>query len=85
MDRYREHVNKKFKRSLKTTKELQRWSVDSAQDFWCDLYGYLELQPPLPSTMRTAYDQSLPMSKNPEFFQGHMVNYAENALLCQPR
>lgn len=84
MDNYREHVNHKFRHRLKTTKELQRWSVDSAQDFWCDLYDYLELIPPLPKGLKKAYDDTVPMSSNPPFFPGHDLNYTENAIFANP-
>jgi acetoacetyl-CoA synthetase len=84
MDRYREHVNSKFHQNLKTTKQLQKWSCDKPQDFWVDLYGYLGLQPPLPRGMKRAYDDSVPMSSNPPFFPGHMINYTENAIFSNP-
>ncbi|KAF2208662.1 hypothetical protein CERZMDRAFT_87476 [Cercospora zeae-maydis SCOH1-5] len=84
MDRYRRHVNRKYGLELSNTHELHRWSVTQPHAFWTDLYGYLNLKPDLPSSMRKAYDDSVPMSKNPPFFQGHCLNYAENALFANP-
>jgi acetoacetyl-CoA synthetase len=84
MDRYREHINKKFSEDLRTTKQLQKWTCDKPQDFWCDLYGYLGLQPPLPPSTKKAYDDTVPMSSNPPFFPGHNINYTENAIFSNP-
>jgi acetoacetyl-CoA synthetase len=80
MDTYRQHINKKFSQSLKTTHQLHSWTVANQQPFWLDLYGYLELIPPLPTDMTRAYDESLPMSSVPPFFEGLELNYAENVL-----
>lgn len=49
-----------------------------------DLYTYLDLQPSLPPTVTRAYDDRLPMSANPPFFQGLNMNYAENAMFANP-
>ena len=84
IDHYRHHVNQKFDTNLKTAKELQRWSVEHAQDFWLDLYGWEGLVPALPQGMKKAYDDTVPMSSNPAFFPGLMMNYAENALFSNP-
>jgi acetoacetyl-CoA synthetase len=88
MDTYRQHINKKFSQSLKTTHQLHSWTVANQQPFWLDLYGYLELVPPLPTGMTRAYDESLPMSSVPPFFEGLELNYAENVLgnaKCHPK
>jgi acetoacetyl-CoA synthetase len=84
MDKYRQHVNHKYRQKLSNTRELHRWSVTRPHDFWVDLYGYLNIVPPLPSSIRKAYDDTIPMSKNPPFFHGHCLNYAENALFANP-
>lgn len=84
MDKYREHVNAKFKLYLKDTKEFQKWSVQRPQDFWMDLYSYMRLVPPLPPSIKRAYDPSLPMSSIPPFFEGLHMNYAENVLFANP-
>ncbi|KAL6241733.1 hypothetical protein RBB50_011266 [Rhinocladiella similis] len=84
MDRYRQHVNRKYGLELSNTRELQRWSVTQPHEFWIDLYGYLNIVPPLPSSTRKAYDDTIPMSKNPPFFHGQLLNYAENALFGNP-
>lgn len=84
MDKYRQHVNHKHSQKLSNTRELHHWSVTEPQAFWIDLYGYLNLVPPLPSSMRKAYDDTVPMSKNPPFFPGHSLNYAENVLFANP-
>lgn len=80
MDEYREHINSKFSQSLKNTKELQRWTIAHQQDFWLDLYSYLGLAPALLPTIKHAYDETLPMSSIPKFFEGLEINYAENVL-----
>jgi len=80
MSAYRRHVNSKFGLSLHNTQELQTWSVQQDQDFWVDLYGYLELVPSLPKGITKAYDGSLPMSAVPKWFEGLELNYAENVL-----
>ncbi|KAG9790895.1 acetoacetate-CoA ligase, partial [Aureobasidium melanogenum] len=82
MDRYRLHVNKRYGQDLQDTKELHKWSVTRPHDFWIDLYGYLGLVPPLPPSMKKAYDDSIPMSHVPPFFPGHEINYAENVLFA---
>ena len=82
MSLYRQHVNKKFGKSLRTTHDLQRWSVTSPHDFWIDLYTYLGLQPPLPSNTTQAYDDRIPMSDIPPFFPSQLMNYTENAIFA---
>lgn len=84
MDAYRRHINKRFYQNLKTTPELQRWSVRNPQKFWLDLYSYLKLIPPLPKSMAKAYDDSKPMSSIPVWFEGIEINYAENAMFDNP-
>ncbi|KAI7286859.1 acetoacetate-CoA ligase [Hortaea werneckii] len=84
MDRYRRHLNEKYRVDLQTTQEVHRWSVQHPQDFWLDLYDYLGLRPKLPQGMRKAYDDTVPMSSNPPFFPGLRMNYAENALFANP-
>ncbi|KAI7089081.1 acetoacetate-CoA ligase [Hortaea werneckii] len=84
MDRYRRHLNDKYIVDLQTTQDVHRWSVQHPQDFWLDLYDYLELRPRLPRGMRKAYDDTVPMSSNPPFFPGPRMNYAENALFANP-
>jgi len=84
MDKYRAHINTKFHQRLTDTKELQRWTVDYQQDFYMDLYSYIGLVPALPPSMKRAYDESLPMSSVPPFFEGHCINYTENALFANP-
>lgn len=84
LDEYRRHVNKKYKQNLKSARDLHRWSVRSPHDFWCDLYGYLDFVPSLPSGTTKAFDDSVPMSSNPKWFQNLRFNYAENALFSNP-
>jgi acetoacetyl-CoA synthetase len=84
MDIYRRHVNQRYSESLKTTQDLQKWSVTSPHDFWIDLYSYLGLKPDLPSGMKKAYDDTVPMSSNPPFFPDTLMNYAENAMFSNP-
>ena len=80
MDIYRKHVNKSFEQSLSTTQQLQAWTVANQQEFWMDLYDYIGLIPPLPKHVTRAYDESLPISSIPPFFEGLLLNYAENVL-----
>ncbi|KAK1073691.1 hypothetical protein LTR74_001544 [Friedmanniomyces endolithicus] len=84
LDDYRRHVNRRYYQNLRTTRDLHRWSVEQAQDFWVDLYDYLDLKPRLPKGMTRAYDDTVPMSSNPPFFPGLRMNYAENALFANP-
>ncbi|KAK0269875.1 hypothetical protein LTR35_014551 [Friedmanniomyces endolithicus] len=84
LDDYRRHVNRRYYQNLRTTTDLHRWSVEQAQDFWVDLYDYLDLKPRLPKGMTRAYDDTVPMSSNPPFFPGLTMNYAENALFANP-
>ena len=84
MDDYRRHINKKFSQDLKTTQQLQQWSVRDPQDFWLDLYSYLKLVPALPKGLTKAYDDKVPMSSIPKWFEGLEMNYAENAMFDNP-
>ncbi|KAI1621766.1 acetoacetate-CoA ligase [Exophiala viscosa] len=84
MDKYRRHVNQRFHHSLRNTMELADFSFNQPHDFWIDLYGYLNLVPPLPPTTKKAYDDTVPMSQNPPFFPGLELNYAENVLFANP-
>lgn len=83
MNQYRSHINKKFNLNLQDSKELQKWSVTAPQDFWVDLWSYVGLVPDLPPGTTQAYDQSIPMSEVPPFFEKARINYAEN-VLTQP-
>ncbi|KAK5126729.1 hypothetical protein LTR85_009663 [Meristemomyces frigidus] len=84
MDDYRRHVNRRYYENLRTSKDLQRWSVQQPHKFWMDLYGYLGLKPPLPRHLTKAYDDTVPMSSIPPFFPGLRMNYAENAMFANP-
>ena len=84
MDDYRRHINKRFYVNLKNTRELQRWSVQNPQEFWIDLYSWLQLTPPLPKGMTKAYDDTKPISSVPKWFPGLKLNYAENAIFSNP-
>ncbi|OAQ77921.1 acetoacetate-CoA ligase [Purpureocillium lilacinum] len=80
MNQYRKHINEKFNVNLKNSQELQKWSITSPQEFWIDLWSYVGIVPELaPSTTR-AYDPAIPIDKIPPFFQGSVINYAENVL-----
>ena len=80
IDDYRRHVNHKFGLALENSHELHRWSVTRPHDFWIDLYNYVGLIPALPPHITRAYDDSLPLSAVPPFFEGLHLNYAENVL-----
>lgn len=84
MNTYRAHINHKFAQNLTTSQDLHRWSVTNPQDFWLDLHDYTGIIPKLPASVTQAYDASLPMSKVPKFFEGAVVNYAENVLSGKP-
>jgi acetoacetyl-CoA synthetase len=80
MDIYRQHINRKFSQAIRTTQELHAWSVANQQPFLPNLYSYLDLIPPLPAGLTRAYDESIPISSIPPFFEGLELNYAENVL-----
>ncbi|GAB7353740.1 hypothetical protein MBLNU459_g4135t2 [Dothideomycetes sp. NU459] len=84
MDAYRQHINRKFGLSLPSTAALQRWTTAHPQPFWLDLYSYLGLVPALPAAVTRAYDERVPMSSVPRFFDGLTLNYAQNALAADP-
>ncbi|KAF2764600.1 acetyl-CoA synthetase-like protein [Teratosphaeria nubilosa] len=84
MSVYRRHVNRTYNLNLKTTHDLHKWSVESPQEFWIDLYRYLQLKPSLPSGLKKAYDGTALISSIPPFFPGVKLNYAENALFANP-
>lgn len=84
MDNYRCHVNDSFNLNIKDNQGLVKWSNESPQEFWIDLYTYLKLVPSLPPSIKTAYNDKAPMSSNPPFFEGLEINYAENALFSNP-
>jgi acetoacetyl-CoA synthetase len=58
--------------------------VEHPQQFWPDLYQWLDMVPKLPPNA-IAYDSTRPMSSNPHFFpELSGFNYAENALFDNP-
>jgi acetoacetyl-CoA synthetase len=83
MNIYREHINKKFNLNLKDSHELQEWSVTDPQAFWIDLWDFVGLIPALPPGMKQAYNPTISISDVPPFFEGAVINYAEN-VLTQP-
>jgi acetoacetyl-CoA synthetase len=80
MNKYREHINSKFRQDLRNSQQLHRWSVTNPQQFWIDLYEYVGIIPALPAGTTKAYDESLPISSVPKFFENVQINYAENVL-----
>ena len=84
MDDYRRHVNQQYHKNFKTSRDVQRWSVQDPQTFWIDLYKWLKLVPSLPDGTTKAYDDTVPMSSNPPFFSSLKMNYAENAMFDNP-
>ncbi|KAF2103033.1 acetoacetate-CoA ligase [Rhizodiscina lignyota] len=80
MNIYRSHINQKFNLRLRNSQELHKWSVMDPQAFWVDLWDYVGLMPPLPKGTTRAYDDTIPISDVPPFFENVKVNYAENAL-----
>lgn len=80
MDEYRQHVNQKFEKSILDTHALHRWSIEEPHDFWIDIYNYLDITPPLPTNIKKAYNDKLPLSSIPGFFANHEINYAENVM-----
>lgn len=80
MDAYRRHINANFSVCLSNSQELHQWTVEHQQEFWLDVYAYLQLIPSLPSGMTRAYDDALPVRSIPAFYEGLELNYAENAL-----
>ncbi|CAG9951562.1 unnamed protein product [Clonostachys rosea f. rosea IK726] len=80
MNKYLRHVNQKFNLGLKDSRQLQKWSTSSPQEFWIDLWSYLEIVPELPKGLTRAYDPAIPIDEIPPFFEGVHVNYAENVL-----
>lgn len=84
LDAYRRHINKRCGQNLHGTRDLHRWSVENPHDFWISLYDYLGFTPRLPANITKAYDDTVPMSANPDFFPGLKMNYAENAIFANP-
>jgi len=80
MDVYRHHINNKFHRPLTTTQDLRSWTVAEPQAFWLDLYDYIQIIPPLPAGTKRAYDESIPISSIPPFFENVRLNFTENVL-----
>jgi acetoacetyl-CoA synthetase len=84
ISRYRSHINTKFGLSLSTSQDLHTWSVTNPHAFWIDLWSYVGLIPPLPTTTTTAYDPSKTIRDIPRFFPDARINYAENVLSNRP-
>ncbi|KAF1812026.1 acetoacetyl-CoA synthase [Eremomyces bilateralis CBS 781.70] len=83
IDIYRRRVNEKFGLRLQNAQELHKWSVTAPQDFWTDVYDFVGLIPALPPSVKRAYDDSVPLSDVPLWFEGASINFAEN-VLCNP-
>ncbi|OAL30952.1 hypothetical protein AYO20_08537 [Fonsecaea nubica] len=83
MNIYREHINNKFNVQLRDSHELHRWSVTAPHAFWIDLWDYVGLIPALPLGVKHAYNPATSISEVPPFFEGALINYAEN-VLSQP-
>jgi acetoacetyl-CoA synthetase len=82
ISKYRNHINKKFNVSLQNSQDLQRWSVaaPSRHDFWIDLWSYVGMIPSLPSGIKEVYPRDATIQDNPRWFEGVLINYAENVL-----
>lgn len=79
INKFRKIVNARFKLDLQTYEDLHKFSVDRLTDFWETLWDYAGIR------HHRKYDQVLtdPNAKPgdlPRFFEGALVNLAENIL-----
>lgn len=75
---YRRYVNKQFNLCLQTYDELHDFSVGRPNDFWMSLWNYLPVK--ASKQPYQAVDESVPIDKLPQFYDGALLNYAENML-----
>ncbi|ORZ01228.1 acetoacetate-CoA ligase [Syncephalastrum racemosum] len=81
MDRFREHVNKKYNLQLSNYQELWQWSVTSIEDFWMTVWEYTNVI--ASHRGERVLDTSKRLDEIPKWFMDARLNFAENLLWCR--
>ncbi|EFE42063.1 acetoacetyl-CoA synthase [Trichophyton verrucosum HKI 0517] len=70
--------------SLQNYDDLREWSIRSPALFWEEIWHYTGVK--AHKTYDTVFDENAPLFPRPSFFQGSLLNFAENLLFpaCNP-
>lgn len=77
MTLFRLSVNQKYGLDLDSYNDLYNWSIDNAQDFWSEVWGFGEI---ISSTPPEEVVDDLAKMPGAKWFRGSRLNYAENLL-----
>ncbi|CAO3592318.1 unnamed protein product [Absidia cylindrospora] len=81
MERFREAVNSKYNLTLANYQELYEWSVSQPEAFWSEVWDKTAIISSVKATR--VLDTSRRMDSIPEWFEGALLNVAENMLWCR--
>ena len=77
MTRFIEFINNEYGLSIKTGKELYKWSVDKIQDFWAAMWDFGGI---IASKKYDKAVEDLSVYPGTKWFPGARLNFAENLL-----
>jgi len=72
-----EHLNKKYKSSIKGAKELYQWSIHNIEDFWAAMWDFGGI---IASQKYNKVVEDLNIFPGTKWFPGAKLNFAENLL-----
>ncbi|KAB8295911.1 hypothetical protein EYC80_008731 [Monilinia laxa] len=78
MYEFKDIVNKKYGLNLETYDDLYRWSVGNVAEFWEETWWFTGIR--AERGFEKVVDKNAPMFPRPDFFQGSLLNFAENLL-----
>ncbi|KAM0129873.1 hypothetical protein ACHAQE_004594 [Botrytis cinerea] len=78
MYEFKEIVNKKYNLDLDSYDDLYKWSIENIAEFWEETWWLTGIKAERGFDM--VVDNDAPMFPRPNFFQGSLLNFAENLL-----
>ncbi|KAF7865230.1 hypothetical protein EAF04_006207 [Stromatinia cepivora] len=78
MYEFKEIVNEKYNLKLESYDDLYRWSIGNIAEFWEETWWFTGIR--AERGFDKVIDNNAPMFPRPNFFQGSLLNFAENLL-----
>ncbi|APA11184.1 hypothetical protein sscle_07g059540 [Sclerotinia sclerotiorum 1980 UF-70] len=78
MYEFKEIVNKKYDLKLESYDDLYQWSIGNIAEFWGETWWFTGIR--AEHGFDKIVDNDAPMFPRPNFFQGSLLNFAENLL-----
>ncbi|KAI9649189.1 hypothetical protein NHQ30_001757 [Ciborinia camelliae] len=78
MFEFKEIINKKYDLKLDSYDDLYQWSIRNIAEFWEETWWFTGIR--AEKGFEKVVDKNAPMFPRPDFFQGSLLNFAENIL-----